>query len=78
METEAPIDSFLTWRGLTALLTIGGIIVGIAFAWANLHARIGAIEKDHQLFGDQYQRQINDIKSSLLRLEDKFDRILVK
>ena len=76
--TRSSIDALLTWRGLTALLTIGGIVVGLAFAWATLSAKVGAIERDHILFADQYQRQINDIKSSLLRLEDKFDRLIVR
>ncbi|MEK6829959.1 MAG: hypothetical protein AABY15_07625 [Nanoarchaeota archaeon] len=76
--TRTSIDALLTWRGLTALLTIGGIVVGVAFAWATLSGRVGAIERDHILFAEQYQRQINDIKSSLLRLEDKFDRLIVR
>lgn len=77
MKPQVPyIENFLSWRGLPTLLTIAGSIVLIIFAVANLNAKVGAIENDHKLFGEFYQRQIDDIKASQLRMEAKLDKAL--
>lgn len=70
------LENILTWKGLPVLLSLLTALVFVIFAIAGLQARIGAIEKDHQIFGDVYQRQVDDIKASQLRTEDKLDRLL--
>lgn len=75
MKNKPIFENFFTWRGLPALITVIGIILGVIFAYTDLTARIGAIEKDHMVFGEQYKSQVQDIKDGQLRLEGKIDRI---
>ena len=75
MKKEPLIEQFFEWKGLTAVLAVLAILIGAIYAWSRQDARIGAIEKDHMVFADQYKSQINDIKDGQIRLELKIDKI---
>jgi hypothetical protein len=61
------------FQGLPVILTIIFTIVGIIIFVVELNGRIGYIEKDHAVFGEFYQRQIDDIKAGIIRIENKID-----
>ena len=58
------IENFLSWKSLPTLITFIGILLAIVFTWTNLTERVGAIERDHVTFGEQYRRDLMDIKQS--------------
>ena len=70
------IEKFLEWRGLTTIISLLAIVFAVLFAWFNLVGRVGQVEKEHMLFGDQYKVTISEIKNSQLKTEDKVDRLI--
>lgn len=78
MKKQTPIlENFFSWKGLPSFLTILGLILGLIVWVVGLDSRLGYIEKDHATFGAFYQKQIDDIKNSQLRVEKKLDDILI-
>ena len=75
MTNKPIIENFLAFKGLPVAITIIATLIGAILFISSLGARITAIEKDHRIFADQYQRQIDDIKTSQLRVEQKVDRL---
>ena len=69
------IEDFLSWRGLPVSLTLIATIASLIIYLSQQNARIGTIEKDHQIFGDQYREQLLEIKASILRTEIKLDKL---
>lgn len=69
------IENFLSFKGLPAAITLLSILIGMIVYIVNFQNRIGIIERDHQIFAEHYQKQIDDIKNSQIRLEQKFDRL---
>ena len=57
------------------VLTIIAMLIGLIIYVVNLNARIDYLERDHVTFGDFFQRQIDEIKAGILRIEDKLDQI---
>ena len=65
------VENFLSWKGLPTLLTIVTLLIGLIIYVSRLDSRIGFIEKDHMTFGAFYQKQIDEIKAGIIRIEDK-------
>ena len=57
------------------VLTIIAMLIGLIIYVVNLNARIDYLERDHVTFGQFFQRQIDEIKAGILRIEDKLDQI---
>ena len=57
------------------VLTIIAMLIGLIIYVVNLNARIDYLERDHVTFGQFFQRQIDEIKAGILRIEDKLESL---
>lgn len=70
------IEKFLGWHGLPVLLTLLSFMVATIIYVITLNSRVGAIEDNRGSFDVFYQKQIDDIKNSQIRTEDKIDKLI--
>ena len=57
------------------VLTIIAMLVGLIIYVVNLNARVDYLERDHVTFGQFFQKQIDEIKAGILRIEDKLESL---
>lgn len=72
--TKQRVKEFI--KELPVFISLIVIIVGLITWLVTLDNKVGAIEKDHMIFGEFYQHQIDEIKNSQIRTEQKMDRII--
>ena len=63
------------FQGLPMIWAIILTVVGIIIFIVQLDSRVGYIQKDHVIFGDQYRREIDEIKAGIIRIEAKIDKL---
>ena len=57
------------------VLTIIAMLIGLIIYVVNLNARVDYLERDHVTFGQFFQKQIDEIKAGILRIEDKLESL---